>query len=112
MWDDEAERLLHSKDEKIIINGVSIKDEFDDIDASWYGYWARICRKHSKEERYKNIGFMDCEYDADTGALCDCHGCRNKAAFYIDFFIETPELKALFGDEVNCRKEFKNVGKK
>lgn len=91
-----ARKVLHSPNEKIIINGISIKDEFDDVCYGDFGFWARICRKHSKDEKYRNLGFITCEYNTSSDALCDCRDCKNEAAYYIDFFNNTPQLQVIF----------------
>lgn len=95
----KAIELLRSPDKKIIIKNRSIKDEFCDIGIGDFGFWARICKKHSRLKKYKELGAIECEYPSDM-ALCDCKNCGRKAAFYIDFYNDSDELKAIFDDRL------------
>ncbi len=95
-----AKELLLSPDKKIIIGQTSIKDEFDDICFSDFGFWARICTEHAQLNKYKKLGKIDCEYVGNTGALCDCRNCSNEADYYIDFFNDSSELRAIFDENI------------
>ena len=58
---------------------------FEDVVESEYGYWARVCNRHSLEASVKNVGLMEDPYTCSGGALCDIFGCEEQADFYIDF---------------------------
>ena len=98
--ESKARELLYSDNKTIIVKGISIKDEFDDICYGDFGYWARICNNHSKLDKYRSLGHIDSEYVGDTDALCDCRNCTNLADYYIDFFNDSAELKPIFDENL------------
>jgi hypothetical protein len=72
-----------------------MKIQFEDVGESEHGHWARVCHKHSLDSVIQSLGGIDCEYTSSGEAQCDVLGCRNKAAYYIDFFKWDPAIQMI-----------------
>lgn len=56
---------------------------FDDVVKDEYGTWSQISEYHA--ENSDILVLVKLENSPSENIICGCHGCKNKAEYYIDF---------------------------
>lgn len=57
---------------------------FDDVVKDEYGTWSQICEYHAENSDILVLGKL--ENSPFENIICGCHGCKNNAGYYIDFY--------------------------